>query len=151
MGYMEIKTYVCGSCAVSSMSNVGSYTGPVEVLKAFCKNELGVLNEFRNSYALLVNFYVFCAGPEVKSTEKGGSHHSKDHWPKYGTELAEYIKTHKLGEIVTLGPKKNAKHHPTTTAQLWAWSPKQKAVEEWWTKQQGKVKGKSFEELTCGN
>jgi hypothetical protein len=133
---MTIQTYVCGSCAVSSLSAVGSCKNPIDVLTRFCKQELGVIAEYQTAYTKLACFYVFCAGPEVKSTEKGGTGHSKNHWPKYGTELAQYIKDCKLGEIVTLGPKLNLKHHSTSTAQLWAWSPDQQAVEAWWTKQQ---------------
>lgn len=134
-----LTNYMCGSCAVSSISNVGGCKNPVDVLEKFCKTELGEIDSYRKVYSKLVCYYVWCAGPEVKSTEPGGSHHSKDHWPRYGTELAQYIVDHKLGDVVTLGPKHNIKHHPSTTAQVWAWSPDQKAMEDWWTKRQKRL------------
>jgi hypothetical protein len=133
---MNVSTYVCSSCAVASIADIGSHKDPVGVLIAFCKGELGVKDVYRKQYGILTNFYVFCAGPEVKSTEKGGSGHSKNHWPRYGTEFAAYLVENELGEVVTLGPKLNAKHHSTSTAQVWVWSPDQKAVEKWWDKQQ---------------
>ena len=137
---MVIATYICGSCAVAGIQGIGDYKSPEEVLKLLCQQELGKIDgKFKVEYSKLTTYYIFCAGPEVKSTEKGGSHHSKDHWPKYGTEFAKFLVDNKLGEVVTVGPKFNAKHHPTTTAQVWAWSPDQKAVEEWWTNvQKGK-------------
>jgi hypothetical protein len=133
---MTINTYVCGSCAVASIANVGEHHNPKEVLKIFCGQTLGVKSSFKPSYSKLQCFYIFCAGPEVKSSEPGGSHHSKNHWPRYGTEFAQYLIEHKLGEIVTVGPKVNLRHHPSTTAQLWAWSPDQKALETWWEAEQ---------------
>ena len=132
-----ITTYVAGSCAVSSIANVGSCKSPVQVLTEFCKNELGTLDSFRKEYGKLACFYVFCAGPEVRSDEPGGTGHSKNHWPRYGTETAQYIMDNGLGEVVTVGPKKNLKHHSTSTAQTWLWSPDQKAMERWWNRQQG--------------
>jgi hypothetical protein len=136
MGYMAVVTYVCGSCAVASLNNIGSQKDSKEVLAIFCRSELGKTdNPFQKpGKRHLTNFYIFCAGPEVKSDEKGGTGHSKNHWPKYGTEFAAYLKRNKLGKVVTVGPKLNLKHHPTSTAQLWAWSPNQKAVEAWWKK-----------------
>ena len=131
-----ISAYVCGSCAVGSIANVGGCKNPVDVLKQVCSAELGKLSQFRKEYPKLTCFYVFCAGPEVPKEHPNGSHHSKAHWLTYGTDLARYITENKLGEIVTLGPKFNAKHHPNTTAQVWVWSPNQKAVEKWWEKHQ---------------
>ena len=129
---ITINQYVCGSCAVASIATIGSCTGPEDVLKRFCKTELGERSSYRKDYRILTSYYVFCAGPEVTSKAKGGSHHSKDHWPRYGTELAAYILSNGLGEVVTVGPKKNLKHHKDTTAQVWVWSPDQKAMERWW-------------------
>lgn len=129
---LAVNNYVCNSCAVSSISNVGSCENAVDVMRQFCLHELGGKTEFRDGYNKLVCFYVFCAGPEVPSGQKGSSHHSKDHWPKYGTEFAQFIVDNGLGEVQTLGPKRNLKHHAATTAQVWIWSPNQKAVETWW-------------------
>jgi len=129
---MHIEQFVCGSCAVGSLEGIGEHKNPEDVLRNFCYNQLGIRTKYRKTYSTLTCFYVFCAGPEVKSNEKGGSHHSKNHWPKYGTELAQYITDNELGDIVTIGPKKNLKHHKTTTAQAWIWSPDQKALERWW-------------------
>lgn len=134
---LRVGGWVCGSCAVVSISYVGFCKNPVDVISQFCEHELGKRTAFRDTYPKLTCFYIFCAGPEVPSTAPNGSHHSKDHWPRYGTELAEYIVKHKLGEIGTVSPKLNAKHHPTTTAQVWIWSPDQEAVEAWWNKLQG--------------
>lgn len=140
MSALITGTYVCGSCAVTSISSLGSCKNPIDALQQFCKVELGVPNCYTPSYGKLTCYYIFCAGPEVKSTEVGGTHHSKDHWPKYGTEFAQFLIDNKLGEVVTLGPKKNLRHHPTSTAQVWAWSPDQTALEEWWNKHQKELK-----------
>jgi hypothetical protein len=129
---------------VSGITNLGSCNDPIEALSIICKTELGVLDAFKDTYANLTTFYVFCAGPEVKKNEEGGSHHSKDHWPKYGTEFAQFLIDNKLGEVSTVGPKRNKKHHRNSTAQVWLWSPNQEAVEAWWTEQQ-KGKGDGVE------
>lgn len=128
---MEVTDYTAGSCAIMSLEKIGSCSGPVEVLTTLCESELGKLHKFRDTYGTLACFFVFSAGPEVK-----GFGHSKSHWLRYGTEFAKYLVDNKLGEVVTLGPKRNLKHHPKTTAQIWVWSPDQKAVEKWWTNQQ---------------
>jgi hypothetical protein len=132
---MNITHYVCGSCAVASIANLGLEANAESAMRTFCSTELGKPNKFVTAedltFNLLVNSYIFCAGPEIKKDE-GGNHHSKDHWPKYGTEFAAYIVDNGLGEVVTNGPKLNKRHHPTHTAQLWSWSPKQEALEEWW-------------------
>lgn len=132
---MNINQFV-GSCALGSIERFGDLKGIGEVLKQFCKETLGEKCSYAPNYSKLQCFYVFTAGPEVPSTAPGGSHHSKNHWPKYGTELAAYIVDNKLGEIATLGPKKNEKFHSTSTAQVWIWSPDQKAMESWWDKYQ---------------
>ena len=129
---MHIDTFVCSSCAVASIANIGDHKDPVDVLKKFCYSQLGVRSKYKKNYSILTCYYIFCAGPEVKQGQKGGTHHSKNHWPKYGTELAAYIVDNELGEVATVGPKKNLKHHKTSTAQVWAWSPNQKALEKWW-------------------
>jgi hypothetical protein len=95
-----------------------------------------VPDDFVRSLGTLTCFYAFVAGPEVPATAPGGSHHSKA-WVKYGTEFAEFIRENKLGEVVTVGPKPNKKHHPKSTAQAWLWSPDQSAVEAWWRNQLG--------------
>jgi hypothetical protein len=102
-------------------------------MRRFCESQLGTQNQYRNRYPFLTAFYVFCAGPEVKSTEKGGTGHSKDHWPRYGTEFAQYILDNGLGLVATLPAKHNDKHHAESTAQTWLWSPDQQGVEKWWT------------------
>lgn len=136
---MVINTYVANSCAVSSISYLGSCNNPEHALKTFCLAELGLKDNYISRYRTLACFYIFCAGPEVKKNEVGGSHHSKDHWPKYGTEFAAYIKEHKLGDVVTVGPKYNLKHHKQSTAQAWLWSPDQAALEQWWSNTDQKV------------
>lgn len=131
---MEIQTYFGGSCAVSAIKNLGIHSNAEDAMKAFCSTELGVIDEYfgRNVYGTLACFYVFSAGPEVPKNHPNGSHHSKD-WTRYGTEFAQFITDNKLGEIVTVGPKFNAKHHKTTTAQVWLFNPDQKAMEAWWS------------------
>lgn len=135
---MVVDTYVCGSCAVGGIKNLGEHKNPVDALVTFCKNQLGIKDQFTGIYSKLICYYIFCAGPEVKSDEPGGSHHSKNHWPKYATEFAQFIKDNELGEIVTLGPKLNIKHHKKSTAQVWAWSPNQERMEAWWDTYQNK-------------
>lgn len=138
-GKMSISEYVAGSCAVAGISDLGRHTGATAAMIDFCKSQLGAgRTKFskadKRTYPTLTTFYVFCAGPE----EPGHGHSKK--WVRYGTEFAAFIKKHKLGEVVTVGPKPNAKYHATTTAQVWLWSPDQKAVETWWTKYQDKKK-----------
>jgi hypothetical protein len=133
MSRLTIDEYVCHSCAVGSIANVGSCQNAEMVMRRFCELQLGTNSGYRKNYPLLNAFYVFCAGPEVKSNEKGGTGHSVDHWPRYGTEFAQYLIDNGLGGVATLPAKKNAKHHPTSTAQTWLWSPDQTAVEKWWT------------------
>lgn len=134
---MVIREYECDSCAMASINNLGIHKDAVHALKSFCMAGLGAkTNKFvtgagSKQFSKLTSFYLFCAGPEVPQNSPGGSHHSKE-WVRYGTEFAEYIVEHGLGEVVTVGPKLNAKNHPRSTAQTWLWSPNQKALEQWW-------------------
>jgi hypothetical protein len=131
---MELKTYFGGSCAVSAIQNLGSHKNAEDALKSFCSLELGIKDPVFNpsgAYSKLACFYVFSAGPEVPKDHPNGSHHSKD-WTRYGTEFAQFITDNSLGEIVTVGPKFNVKHHPKTTAQVWLWNPNQTTLEAWW-------------------
>lgn len=130
---LNVGTYVCGSCAGSSIHSLGSHTGPGEAMSQFCKLELGEYDKFAGvqAWRLLAPFYVFIAGPEVKAGQPGSSHHSKA-WVKYGTEFAAFILENGLGQVATLAPKLNAKHHATTTCQIWIWSPDQEAMGRWW-------------------
>lgn len=135
---MDIVTYFGGSCAVSAIKNLGTHKNAVDAMTNFCRIELGNPDgHFQKAYSKLAAFYVFSAGPEVPKEHPNGSHHSKD-WTRYGTEFAQFIADNKFGEIVTVGPKFNAKHHPTTTAQVWLWNPDQAAVQEWWKTQHTK-------------
>jgi hypothetical protein len=130
---MTINTFV-GSCAVGSIEQIGLHTGVEEVFATFCKTSLGAGNRYgaANAYAVLQCFYIFSAGPEVKSDEKGGSHHSKNHWPRYGTEFAQFLVDNNLGMVATLGQRENKRNHPGCTSQLWMWAPNQQACETWW-------------------
>ncbi len=136
---MDIRTYFGNSCAVSAISELGDLKNAKEAMKIFCRHELGSKDDFGSVYSKLACFYVFSAGPEVPAGQPGSSHHSKA-WVRYGTEFAEFIEENELGEIATTGQKKNLKHHPSTTAQVWIWSPDQKALEKWWTAAQDKEK-----------
>lgn len=135
---MTIGTYCCGSCAIGSIQNIGEHKDAVELFAAICKNQLGLPDRYsaNKAYGKMICFYIFCAGPEVVSTEKGGNHHSKDHWPQYGTEFARFLIDNNLGMVGTLGQRENVKHHPGFTAQLWMWAPNQEACEQWWTEYQ---------------
>lgn len=131
---MTITTYIGGSCAVSAIGNLGDLPNALAAMESFCLEQLGRIDsKFSKNYAKLTSYYLFSAGPEVALGEKGSSHHSKD-WVKYGTEFAAFITDNELGTVATLGQKLNAKHHPTTTAQVWLWSPDQKAMVAWWDK-----------------
>jgi hypothetical protein len=132
---MNVKPYYNNSCAVSAIEGLGDCRNAVQAMQFFCRTELGVLGSFIKNYGQLACFYTFCAGPEVPSSAPGGSHHSKA-WVRYGTEFAAFITTHELGEVVTVGPKKNLKHHPKSTAQLWTWSPDREALIAWWENHQ---------------
>ena len=134
--YLYIQTSVASSCAISSLSGIGEFSNPVDILRSFCQTELGRVTRFNAGYKHLAAFYVFSAGPEVRSTDPGGTHHSKDHWPRYGTEFAQYLVENRLGEVSTLPPKLNLRHHNTSTAQVWLWSPDQTELQNWWKNQQ---------------
>jgi len=135
---MEIQDYVAGSCAIMGIKDLAlNHTNANAAMVTFCCLQLGTINKFRPNLEVgkmgkLANFYVFSCGPEVPHDHPNGSHHSKAHWLKYGTEFAQFILDNKLGELVTLGPKFNMKQHPRTTAQIWVWSPDQTALEQWW-------------------
>lgn len=124
---MNIRTYLHASCASSAIEDLGAHRDALDAMSYFCKNELGTLGGYIKKYGKLACFYSFVAGPEVP-----GKGHSKP-WVKYGTEFAQFIVDNKLGEIATLGPKKNSKHHSDTTAQVWMWSPNQESIEAWWS------------------
>jgi hypothetical protein len=136
---MELTPHFGGSCAVTAIVSLSRHTDAVDAMKTFCGRELGRLDGFIAKYAKLAAYYVFTAGPEVKPGEQGSSHWSVAGWTKYGTEFAQFIRDNNLGEIVTVGPKYNMKHHPTTTAQVWLWNPDQNAMEAWWSTMQGKT------------
>ena len=127
---MDISTYVAGACTTAGIASLGSCKDSLHAMLTFCRKELIPDSRYHRksdpAYIKLAPFYVFTCGPEEK-----GHGHSKE-WVKYGTEFAAYIKDNDLGEIVTCGPKLNAKYHPRTTCQTWLWSPDQKAVEAWW-------------------
>lgn len=120
---LSVNTYVAGSCALSSIQDLGSHKNPVEAMQQFCKLELSTIGD---DYRILAAFYVFVAGPEVP-----GHGHSKP-WVRYGTEFAEFLVNEKLGSVATLGQTYNLKHHKDTTCQVWIWKPDQKAVAKWW-------------------
>lgn len=126
---MKFSGWLGGSCAAIAIGNLGNCKGPEDAMKVFCKAQL-ILDNSRYgggvSFNTLYTFYTFIAGPE-----KEGHYHSKT-WVKYGTEFAAFLKKEKLGHVVTLPKKLNAKHHPDTTCQVWLWGPDQKAVEKWW-------------------
>jgi hypothetical protein len=141
---MTIGTYCCGSCAIGSLESIGQHANAEEVFSIFCQSQLGIPDRYtpNKQYAKLITFYIFCAGPETPK-EQGGNHHSKDHWPKYGTEFAQFLIDNNLGMVGTLGARENVKHHKGFTAQLWMWAPNQEACESWWTDYQknGKTVG----------
>lgn len=134
MGCLGVGTYLCSSCAGSGISGLGSFDNPKEAMLAFCISELGSSTGFTaQHFALLTPFYVFIAGPEVPRDHPNGSHHSKL-WVKYGTEFAAFIIENGLGEIATTPAKFNLKFHPTSTCQVWLWSPDQDAMVKWYKK-----------------
>ena len=142
---MHITTYVAGSCAGSFIQGLGSNANALAAMQRFCSLELtsGESAFGRPAkYQPLAAFYIFIAGPEVAAGQPGSSHHSKA-WVRYGTEFAEFIKTHDLGEVVTLGPKLNLKHHASTTCQIWMWNPIQEVLAKWWTENRVKTPPKS--------
>jgi hypothetical protein len=130
---MRVDTYLCGSCAVNGIVDLGTQASAVEAMKTFCRLQLGNKSGFTKAYMTLINVYAFCAGPE-----ESGHGHSKP-WVRYGTEFAAYIKQCGLGDVATIPAKKNLRYHPNTTAQVWIWSPNQKAMEEWWERAQGRI------------
>ena len=134
---MEISSYCCNSCALSSISMLSSAGSAVKALHEFCAQELG--NAKYGAFCLAAPFYVFVAGPEVKAGQPGSSHHSAQ-WVKYGTEFAQYILDNDLGEIATTPAKLNLKYHPDTKCQAWIWSPNQENLEKWWKQQQATKK-----------
>lgn len=132
---MQVQSYFSGSCAVSGILDLGNHKNALAAMKAFCVKELAGAGRYvssKASFPMLTPYYVFVAGPEVS-----GKDHSKN-WVKYGTEFAAYIAENGLGDVATVGPKKNLRYHPDTTCQVWAWSPNQKAVEKWWTEHKNK-------------
>ncbi len=50
----------------------------------------------------------------------------------YGKNFADYIKTHKLGLVVTAGLVENKKYHPKRMCQVWIWVPDRAALIAWW-------------------
>lgn len=130
MNVMTISVYTCGSCALSTISNLGTHTDALAAMVAFCKLEMPPTLSFKtvskNGECILAPFYVYVAGPEV-----AGHGHSKA-WVRYASEFTQFILDNHLGTVVTNGPKQNQKHHPDTTCQTWVWSPDQKAMEQWW-------------------
>lgn len=135
----------CGSCAGADICGLGQHKNAEDAMFAFCSSQLGspdkgdLLKTVRKKYEKLYSFYTWIAGPEVPKGAKGSSHHCKD-WVRYGTEFAEFIEANGLGKVATLGQKLNAKFHPTTTCQVWLWSPDQKACETWWTENYDRLK-----------
>lgn len=142
MPITEIMEYQAGSCALGGIKDLAdkSHKCAKDAMITFCGLTLGFHNplnkyQIRNAvgqFPKLTNFYVFTAGPEVPEDHPNGGAHSKPHWVKYGTEFTQFILDNGLGEVVTLGPKLNAKYHPTTYAQVWLWSPDQAKLEAWW-------------------
>lgn len=133
---MHIKTYFNASCAVSAIEDLGSCKNAADAMNQFCTLELGKpdASGWNTFFTELASFYTFVAGPEVPKNHPNGSHWSRDHWVRYGSEFAQFIVDNKLGTVITLGQKYNFKHHPKTTAQVWLWNPDVKAVQEWWAK-----------------
>lgn len=130
---MFVREYACGSCAIAEISGLGDHKNATEAMVSFCNHALGKPDGkfLKQPNKVTTIYYLFVAGPEVPSTDPGGSHHSKA-WVKYGTEFAQFILDNDLGDIATLPPRLNLKHHPKTTAQAWLWTPNQEAIEKWW-------------------
>jgi hypothetical protein len=126
---MNTSTYVCGACTTGSIANLGAHKNAEEAMREFCRLVLGLGNSSKyggSTPAEPDTYWVFTAGPEVP-----GHGHSKS-WVRYGTEFAQYIIDHKLGDITTLAPRLNKKYHPTTTCQTWLWAPDKDALSAWY-------------------
>ena len=132
---MIVKSYCGGSCAASSIENLGMCKNAEDAMEKFCKLELCKDTRYDVSgFNILAPFYVFIAGPE-----KPGYGHSKN-WVKYGTEFAAFIKDNGLGDIATHPAKVNKKYHPDTQCQIWLWNPNQSKISNWWVDHSKKVK-----------
>jgi hypothetical protein len=130
---LETGMYVTGACSTNAIMNLGRHENAKDALLRVC--QLDLLG-FKGAIQLLPPFYIFSAGPEIP-----GQAHSKP-WVKYGTEFAAYLVENGLGEVATCGQKLNKKYHPTTTCQVWIWSPNQEAVVKWWEANKKDAKAK---------
>lgn len=126
-------------CASSGIYALGECKDAKSAFTEFCKQVFRTYDGTIDTKTHLTNFYVYLAGPEVPQYTPGGSHHSKK-WVRYGTNFTDFLRRNKLGKVVSPGAKLNLKHHRESTAQIWVWSPNEKAVKAWYKKNVTDVK-----------
>lgn len=121
--------WVCGSCACGCIAQLSSEKNAESAMMSFVRSAIhATRTKFKRSAGNYTNpyaHYVFVAGPERPNTGDRG------YWSDYGTSFAAYIQEHKLGNVVTLPPVRNAKWHPGTTCQVWLWQPDKEALVKW--------------------
>lgn len=121
---MKVSGWACGSCACHEINELSALKDPKASMLEFCKQALGnpslakYASKTASMFQTLATHYLFIAGTEKRHA--------------YGTDFATFIMENTLGEIATLPPKLNLKHHPDTTCQVWIWQPNQKALEAWY-------------------
>jgi hypothetical protein len=126
---MQISDWVGGACSTVAIKDLASSRNAEQAMKKFC--HLTLLSN-RTKYnpdeylRCFYGYYVFTAGPEVLGLEESRS------WVKYGTEFADYIRTHKLGVLSMASPSVNPRYSPPTPCQLWAWQVNRDALIQWW-------------------
>lgn len=119
-------------CAIQELGGLSSYTEGKNVLIDFCMETLGSSNGVKYGCVAarpntVYSFYLFTAAVDTSGKITGANW-----YPKYGHNLAEFIKVNKLGEVWESPSLVNDAFHHDHSNVVWIWMPDIKALLAWW-------------------
>lgn len=134
-------------CAMSDTAGLEEHSSPKEALLSLCervilKDRYSKSGSFRNYIQSIIIFSGVESfdGPTYRNGEDGPEDNYDDDYEdeetvkvEYASELAAYLREHKLGEVVA-GPKAyNFLNHPSHEVQAFMWAPDRDALTAWFT------------------
>lgn len=124
---MSLSFYNTHSCAMKEIDGV-SCQSPEESIKSFCQQNLQRRLAFRGipaDHETVYSFYIFSDAVYNDPNEE---------YEASGSQLASYIRRHKLGKIWATRPVQNVAFHNDHCNQVWIWAPNLPALKAWWAK-----------------
>ena len=116
-----------GCCAFNEIRNLRGNTAE-KAMQLFCGQAVNS-TVFGPVKLRLGAFYIFTAVVDSKVRDRVAG--------RYGEAFANYIKQHKLGDVVKTMTRYNRKNAPDHLIQGWVWAPDEKNRTAWWKKNRG--------------